>query len=169
MALFNTDTLPRLRPRSGVSPTPGVSPTLLIIDDRTGARHAVREFAQGVGWMAEAGNTSDVAALMERFGAALVEYSEKYAMAKAPARLPGWAKQLLVGLCTALLVSLVGGFITYGALQNRVTNLEARTSGIDRLNSLDAKVDLLTGEFERMEARFNAMMDNQAKGRARVP
>lgn len=144
-----------------------MSTALRAVNPRQVTHHAVREFAQGVGWMAESGNAADVSALMERFGQALIQYSEKYAAATVRPKLPPWASSLLVGLAVALLVSLTGGLVTYGALQSRVTNLEARTSNIDRLNSLDAKVDLITGELQRMETRFNALIDDEAKRRQR--
>jgi hypothetical protein len=130
-------------------------------------RHAIREFAQGVGLMAETGNTVDAAALAASLTDGFAKHLEKtmreYAAVTQKPKLPTWVTTLLVGLAGSLIVGLAGGLLTYGALQNRVTNLENKTSNIDRLNSLDAKVDLLTGEFERMESRFNALMDGQKR------
>jgi hypothetical protein len=149
---LSTDTLTVLGSLSGMYPIPKQAE----VADR---RHAVKELAQGVGWMAEAGNSADVSAIVERLGSSLMEYAERYGEAKAKPRLPNWAVTTLVGMAVAFSTLFVTSLVTYGALQNRVSALESKTSNLDRLNSLDAKVDLLTGEFERMESRFNALMD----------
>jgi hypothetical protein len=45
----------------------------------------------------------------------------------------------------------------------RITLLENRTQSIDQLNSLNVKVEALSGTVTRMEARFNEMMDSRER------
>jgi hypothetical protein len=127
--------------------------------------HAIREFATGVGFMAETGNTSDIASLMERLTEALVSQSEAHARVTVRPRLPSWAVSVLVGLAVAFGTAFTGGLVAYGALQNRVANLELRTQSIDGVSSMATKLDLLKSEVERMEERFNALIDRQAEKR----
>lgn len=107
----------------------------------------------------------DIGPLVERLTLAMQSQSEELARLTHKPKIPTW----IFGALATLALMVIGGFtswlVTYGALENRVTTLEARTQSIDRLNSLDAKVDLLTGTVQRMETRFNQLMDGHAKDR----
>jgi uncharacterized membrane protein YhfC len=124
--------------------------------------HARREFTQGVSYMAEQGNNADVVALMERFTQAMQDQADALAHATQHTKLPAW---LLTTVGTLALMVVSGG-VQYlrdmATTQARLSTLENRTAAIDKLSSLDAKVDALTGTVTRMEERFNVMMDSRA-------
>jgi outer membrane murein-binding lipoprotein Lpp len=136
-----------MRPVSRIGTAPRVIPTV---------GHAIQEFATGVGFMAETGNVSDVAALVEQLMKALDAKADAHAAATQKPRMPSWVTSLLVGLAVALGTMFVSGLVAYGALQNRVSNLESRTQAIDQLATLNAKIDVLA-------ARFNDMVDGQSR------
>ena len=125
--------------------------------------YAIKEFSSGVQRLAEIGKSSDLSELMERFTLAMVSQSDAHARATVRPKVPTWIVSVVVGLTVAFMVGGVSALETYGALQNRVGNLESRTSNIDRLNSLDTKVDFLINAETELEKRFNDLIAVQAR------
>ena len=91
--------------------------------------------------------------------------SEELARVTHRPNLPGWLTATIGAIIVMLIGAIATGLVTYGSTQTRLTMLENRTQAIDRLNSLEAKLDALTGTVTRMEARFYDAMDT----RDRVP
>jgi hypothetical protein len=70
-----------------------------------------------------------------------------------------------------LLVQLVGVVYFFGALNQRVKSLEALHATKDdtgvRLGAIEAKLDLLVPELERIRNRLDTFLDNHAATRFR--
>jgi hypothetical protein len=134
----------------------------ILAEEKRRAEHNFVEFATGVEFMTQEGNSaSDLTLLVERLMDGLDKRSQELARVTHKPRLPGWVLAIL----GSLIVTLIGGFITatqfYATANMRITLLENRTQSIDQLNSLNVKVEALSGTVTRMEARFNEMMDSR--------
>ena len=148
--------------------------TSKIRDDRysTGTRsdnrmfqHANREFAQELGLMAELGTNPDIASLVEKLMEAIREESRAHAAAIVRPRLPNWVPTLMIGISVSLFTLTTGGLITYGALQNRVANLE--NAHPETLSALAAEVHSMRQGIDELQRRFNDLTDQAARDRDR--
>jgi len=119
-------------------------------------QHAIREFAQGVSFMAQ--DNSDIGVLVERLVSAMDAKAERHAaiMPQKPKMHP-----LLIAVASALIVMIPTALVGYGALQQRVLQLEGRTQNIDRLNSIESKLDSLGERFSNLESRYNGSLDRR--------
>lgn len=112
--------------------------------------------------MAQEGNSAtELTSLVNGLVGALDRRSEELARVTHKPKLPAW----VLAIIGSLVVMMIGGFITatqfYATANMRITLLENRTQSIDQLNSLNVKVEALSGTVTRMEARFNEMMDSR--------
>lgn len=150
----------------GKGPTMGsksATASPILLDRRRLIDHAFSEFAQGVGNMAEGGNTADIGSLVESLTAALRKAEQTHARQTVPPRLPGWVISTFVGLVVAIVMAIGAGLIGYGALQNRVLNLE--NAHPESLGALAAEVHSLGQRIEQMERRIDASLDQRQTAR----
>jgi hypothetical protein len=151
----------KVLPFDGMATSVVTSPRLALAASRVD--RAVKNFAQGVGNMAEIGNGTDVAALIEQLTKALKEKSDAYATVTVKPKLPAWVVNILVGLTVSVAMSLGGGLVAYGQLTNRVANLEnAHPEGIA---ALTVEVHMMTEQLADLQKRFNEFSDQQRHGR----
>jgi hypothetical protein len=121
--------------------------------------------------MIEEGKTSDTAEVVERLVKALQELADKQAHLQ-PRKLPSWLLTTIGGLFLMIMGGGTTWLITYGQLQQRVSNAESRlqemstviqktaqdSAGISLVNS---KVDAMQIEFNRMSDRLDKLLDNR--------
>ncbi len=131
------------------------------------ADHAFVEFGQKVTSMSELTGSTDAQAL----GGLVTELTrEMKALADAQAAprlhwaIPTFGATLVVAIGTALISW--GSLNTKVELQNsalreRVVQLEANTKAVEEIAALRAQIVTLTGTVERLENRFNTMMDSK--------
>ena len=150
---------------------PKGTPETIGIESRRAARHAIKEFSQGVSGMMEEGKTGDTAAVVESLVQALQDLAEKQAHSQ-PRRLPSWLLTTIGGLFLMIMGGGTTWLITYGQLQQRVSNAEARLQEISttiQKNSQDnvgisvvnSKVDTMQIEFNRMSDRIDKLLDRK--------
>lgn len=114
---------------------------------------AVREFAKGAMIMADNGNTEQIDLLVTRLTAAMEEHSSK--------RTPG--NPFLLAIASTIVGLVVTGLVGYGSITSRVTALESRSTAVDKVAGIEAKLDAANTRLEAMEKRFNEFMDSQAR------
>lgn len=131
------------------------------IDGRKKIEHAIREFAQGVAFMHEEGNSSDVAAVMERLIAALDSQARAHAAATVKPRMPGWAVTFIVALAVSFLGMTVNGLMNFAALQTRVSSLENAHPEV--ISSLTTEVHFVAKQVEELNQRVEALRQREVR------
>lgn len=121
--------------------------------------------------MIEEGRTGDTAAVVESLVKALQELSDKQVHLQ-PRKLPSWLLTTIGGLFLMIMGGGTTWLITYGQLQQRVSNAEARLAEVSaaiQKNSQDnvgisvvnSKVDTMQIEFNRMSDRIDKLLDRK--------
>jgi hypothetical protein len=164
-----TDTMTPQVSVLGMVPRP--SPETIRIESERARDHAFKEFSQGVSGMIEEGRTGDTAAVVESLVKALQELSDKQVHLQ-PRKLPSWLLTTIGGLFLMIMGGGTTWLITYGQLQQRVSNAEARLAEVSaaiQKNSQDnvgisvvnSKVDTMQIEFNRMSDRIDKLLDRK--------
>jgi hypothetical protein len=106
--------------------------------------------------------------MLERHISAIKELARAEAETEAkfkPRPLPSWLIPALVTIIIALVSAITGALVAWGAVQNRVANLElqqskleVRTQSVERLGSVETKVDILIDSQHRLEQRVNDLV-----------
>src|ERR1700735_5536445 len=103
--------------RREMRPSLVMSPTAFEIS----IPHAIAEFEQEAAFMAETGNTQDLAGMMGKLVEALDRKAEAHATAERP-KIPNWLTTIVIGVAVSVLIGLPAAFVQYGTLQNRISN-----------------------------------------------
>jgi len=111
--------------------------------------------------MHEADSTEITADLIKQLIQAMDRKSEEHAAVTVRPRLPSWIVSIFVGLVLALAAMFVTGLVTWGSIQNRVTNLE--NAHPESLSSLASEVHSMNLQLQEITRRFNDMVDEQSK------
>lgn len=119
--------------------------------------HKIREVAMGVACLAQIDEQNVAAPMVQGLIEALRTEAREHAGATRPPRLPQWAISLLVALSAAFVTAAAAGLVGYGALQQRVTALEAAHP--ESISAINAKIDMLNSRMEDMQRRLNDFVD----------
>jgi hypothetical protein len=142
---------------------PKQSPERMMAEQGHRAEHAIQTFSQGVSYLMEQGNTTDIVALTESLVRAMRD--QAIASGRVEAKLkPHW---LSIGTLVALVSLIIPALLYCGSLQNRVANLEDKTRSLDTISSLAAKVEALTGTVDRLDQRVYQLLDGRSSKSAR--
>ena len=120
--------------------------------------HDFREFAQGVAWVSESGNTTDVGLLIERLTEALWARAQEHANATVRPRLPAWITSIIVGLAVMSGSMFVTGLMRFATVEAEIAALQ--NAHPESITALATEVHTMNQRLAEIERRFNDVVDN---------